>query len=103
MWSAANAVRPDGYPGRVVPSVGDEFVNRTCRERRKHDHNAHSLGEAGDGRDVAGVTETEVVIDGCVPTVVGASKEQSVSVRCRSRHRFGRNTAAGTRSVLNDE
>src|SRR5215471_17018379 len=85
MWSAADAVRPNGYLGRIVPSVGDEFVNRTRGERRKHDHNAHSLGEAGDGRDVTDVTETEVVIDGCVPTVVGASKEQSVSARCHSR------------------
>ena len=54
-------------------------------------------------RDVAGVTEIEVVIDGCVPTVVGASKEQRVSVRGRPSHRFGRNAPTGTRSVLNDE
>src|SRR5262245_1168908 len=103
MWSAADAVRSDGYLGRIVPSVGNEFMNRTRGERRKHNQNAHSLCEAGNGGDVAGITEIEVVIDGRVPTVVGASKEQRISVRCRSRHRLGRNTAAGTRSVLNNE
>src|SRR5262249_23048575 len=103
MWSAADAVRCDRDLRWVVSCISDEFMNRPGWKRRRHDENAHPLGEAGNWRDIADVIETEIVIEGRIPAIIRAGKEQRVPVRCRSHDCFRGNTAAGTSSVLNDE
>src|SRR5262249_48685170 len=88
---------------RVGLGIGNQFGNRSDRDRRMYFQHAGVDGHARDRGNVAQKIETELVVKGGIDRVRGTYGEERVTVGRGAHNRFGCDVGPAARRVLDDE
>src|SRR6476661_4262825 len=83
--------------------MGDELGDGLGRNRWINHHEAGLATNAGDRRDVADKIETELVVERRIDHMRAGNQEERITIRRRTYDRLGADSAASSRTVVDNE